>query len=50
MMTDEIISIRLEWPVICKLACMAMWMGITFDQLVEVAVKEKLEALKVPHG
>lgn len=38
--------ISAPWPLICRLACMALWTGLTFDQLVEQALTEHLERLR----
>lgn len=46
MMTEEIIQVRLEWPIICKLACKAMCMGIDLEELVNVALREELYGMK----
>lgn len=38
----EEISIRLSWSVTCKLAVKAMILGVDFDGVVEIAVRDRL--------
>lgn len=45
MMTDEIITIRLPWAVTCRLACQALVERLTFDQLCEQALVERMQQL-----
>lgn len=46
MMTDEIVSLRLDWQTVCRLACKAYCLGLTFDQVCELAIDERLASLK----
>lgn len=41
-MIDNEISIRLEWKTICNLACKALILGLTFNEVCELAVKERV--------
>jgi hypothetical protein len=44
MMTEQDVSIRLTWPVICGLACKAFLLGLTFNEVCELAVREHLKS------
>lgn len=42
-MTDNHVSIRLTWPVICRLACKACLLGLTFNEVCEKAMRDYLK-------
>lgn len=46
-MTDEAINIRLDWSTICALACRALCLGVTFDDVCNMAIKHKIGALSI---
>jgi hypothetical protein len=37
---DEEVELRLSWPKICRLACMAMIYGVTFDEICAIALRD----------
>lgn len=49
-MTDEIVSVRLTWPVICGLACRAFLLGVSFNDVCELAVHQELKRKKEHDG
>lgn len=40
MMTDKYVSVRLPWRVICRLACKACCMNVSFDEVCEAAMRD----------
>jgi hypothetical protein len=37
---------QLGWPLTCEIACRAMLLNITFDQAVQIAIRQYLEVTK----
>ena len=46
MSPSELVDIRLPWPTICRIACKAMILNITFEQACELALRAKLQETK----
>lgn len=44
MMTDYEVSVRLTWRVICGLACKALILGLTFNEVCELALRDHMGA------
>lgn len=44
MTTNEVA--QLPWPLTCEIACRAMLLNITFDQAVQIAIRQYLEVTK----
>lgn len=42
MMIEQDVAIRLTWPVICRLACKACLLGLTFNEVCEQAMRDYL--------
>jgi hypothetical protein len=43
MMIEQQVKIRLTWPVICRLACRACVLGLTFNEVCEKAMRDYLK-------
>jgi len=42
------VSVRLEWSVICKLACKAMIHGTDFEMMCQLAIADRLKKRTKP--
>lgn len=42
MITDKEISLRLDWITICRLACKALCLDMSFNDVRELAMRERI--------
>jgi hypothetical protein len=42
MTTDEVVKIRLDWRTLCAVACRAVCLGVSFDDVCNMAIQHEM--------